>query len=72
MYTQVMARLRMLGSALNNVADRCQTPMVEINPSLHGLAVNMARHCTHVQYYPSPSAQDNTLHTRAISRHIDR
>ena len=56
MYTRVTARLRMLGSTLNNVADRCQTPVVEevINPSLHGLAVNMARHCTHVQYFPEP------------------
>ena len=29
MYTRVTARLRMLGGALNNVADRCQTPVVE-------------------------------------------
>ena len=74
MYTRVMVRLR---SALNNVAVfdsllSCQTPVVEeVNFSLHGLAVNMARHCTHVQYFPLPLARENTLHTHAISHHID-
>ena len=43
-----------------------------INLSLHGLAVNMARHCIRVKYFPSPVARENTLHTRTIFRHIDR
>ena len=43
-----------------------------INLSMYGLVVNMARHCTCVQYFPSPSAWEILLHTRAISRHIER
>ena len=43
-----------------------------INLSLHGLAVNMARHCIHVKYFPSPAARENALHTRTTFRHIDR
>ena len=35
----------------------------EMKLSLHGLAVNMARHCTRVQYFPSPSAQEKYFYT---------
>ena len=43
-----------------------------INLSLHGLAVNMARHCTRVQYFPSPSARENTsAHLCNISPYCD-
>ena len=31
-----------------------------INTSLPGLVRNMARHCTRVQHFPSPTARENT------------
>ena len=31
-----------------------------INTSLPGLVCNMARHCTRVQHFPSPTARENT------------
>ena len=41
-----------------------------INTSLPGLVDNMARHCTRVQHFPSPTAREILVHTRAIYRYI--
>ena len=43
-----------------------------INNLLHLVIVKYGRHFTRTLYFHSPTARDNTVATREISRHIPR